>query len=289
MKRDKWEERIERAAALAAAHPFAVEGLTFYQRIASFQKSLYESLGAVSSRSRGGSDAPGRLREELAIFPLLPWLGSFLPYVADVAPPPLAAAATELSAAGPARWEEVLDDVWRGGDGGAEPTEPPTPAESLLGWAFLQPYAERLADAASGPDRANGGEEIAESEPEVRPTSPLCPACGAAPQVGVLRPLGDGAKRSLVCSLCATEWDYRRLVCPACGEEEVEKLPIYTAEALPYVRIEACDTCHRYLKTIDLTKNGLAVPVVDELAAIPLSLWAAEKGYEKLHPNLLGL
>lgn len=280
MKRDKWEERIERAAALAAAHPFAAEGLTFYQRIASFQKSLYESLGPERE-----VDAPGRLREELAIFPLLPWLGSFLPYVADVAPPPLAAAATELSAAGPARWEEVLDEVWSGESG----AEPPTPAESLLGWAFLQPYAEHLADAASVANRANGGEEIAESEPEVRPTSPLCPACGAAPQVGVLRPLGDGAKRSLVCSLCATEWDYRRLVCPACGEEEVEKLPVYTAQELPYVRVEACDTCHRYLKTIDLTKNGLAVPVVDELAAIPLSLWAAEKGYEKLHPNLLGL
>lgn len=29
--------------------------------------------------------------------------------------------------------------------------------------------------------------------------------------------------------------------------------------------------------------------VVDELAAIPLSLWASENGYTKLNPNLLGL
>jgi FdhE protein len=278
----KWERRIERAGELALARPESAQGLAFYQRIASFQKSFYEGLGPVSSRPHGG---PRALREELAIFPLLPWLSSFLPYVADVAPAPLAAAAAELSAAGPARWEEVLGDVWSGENG----AEPPTPAESLLGWAFLQPYAEHLADAAADAERANGGQEEAESEPEVRTTSPLCPACGGAPQVGVLRPLGDGAKRSLVCSLCATEWDYRRLVCPACGEEEVEKLPIYTAQELPYVRVEACDTCRHYLKTIDLTKNGLAVPVVDELAAIPLSLWAAEKGYEKLHPNLLGL
>ena len=28
-----------------------------------------------------------------------------------------------------------------------------------------------------------------------------------------------------------------------------------------------------------MTKNGKAVPVVDELAAIPVSLWAQENGY----------
>jgi formate dehydrogenase maturation protein FdhE len=55
------------------------------------------------------------------------------------------------------------------------------------------------------------------------------------------------------------------------------------------VRIEACDSCHHYIKTIDLTKNGNAVPVVDELAAIPLSLWAEENGYSKLQANLLGI
>jgi formate dehydrogenase maturation protein FdhE len=43
-----------------------------------------------------------------------------------------------------------------------------------------------------------------------------------------------------------------------------------------------------YLKSIDLTKTGLAVPVVDELATLPLDLWAHEHGYEKLQINLLG-
>ena len=60
-------------------------------------------------------------------------------------------------------------------------------------------------------------------------TPPLCPLCAGRPLVGVLRPLGDGAKRSLVCSLCATEWEYRRIVRPACGEEGVDKLPVYVA------------------------------------------------------------
>jgi formate dehydrogenase maturation protein FdhE len=53
--------------------------------------------------------------------------------------------------------------------------------------------------------------------------------------------------------------------------------------------VDACESCHTYLKTIDLSKSGLAVPVVDELATIPLSLWAQEKGYRKLQPNLFSL
>jgi formate dehydrogenase maturation protein FdhE len=33
----------------------------------------------------------------------------------------------------------------------------------------------------------------------------------------------------------------------------------------------------------------LAVPVVDELASVPLDIWAEEQGYTKLQPNLLGM
>jgi len=53
--------------------------------------------------------------------------------------------------------------------------------------------------------------------------------------------------------------------------------------------VEACDHCRVYLKAIDLTRNGLAVPEVDELASVALDIWAAEKGYTKLQGNLLGL
>jgi len=47
-------------------------------------------------------------------------------------------------------------------------------------------------------------------------------------------------------------------------------------------------TAQLYLKSIDLTRMGLAVPVVDELATIPLDLWARGHGYAKLQINLLG-
>ena len=201
---------------------------------------------------------PGSLRGDLELSVLLPWFPPFLSLIEEAAPPPLAQSAAELSAG-------VLAEFWRGGQ--------LTAAEALIAWTFLQPYAEHLADQA-GP---------AETQ------TALCPLCSRRPQVGVLRQLGDGAKRSLICSLCATEWEYRRIVCPACGEEDVNKLPVYVAEELGHVRVEACDTCRHYIKTIDLTKDGRAVPVVDELAAIPLSLWASENGYTKVIPNLLGL
>ena len=116
----------------------------------------------------------------------------------------------------------------------------------------------------------------------------ICPFCGSKPVVAVLRSEGDGGKRSLVCSRCSLEWSYRRILCPSCGEEDREKLPVFTAAEFDCVRIEACDSCHTYIKCVDLTKNGLAVPVIDELASIVLDLWAEDHGYSKLQPNILG-
>ena len=245
----KWDRRIERARELAAAHPFAAEALLFYARIAGFQKSLYAGLEPGSGSLRG--------RLELSL--LLPRFPSYLSLIADAAPPPLARSAAGLGS-------EVLEEFWRGG-------EQLTAAESLIAWTFLQPYAEHLADQA-GPAETQAA---------------ICPLCSGKPLAGVLRQQGDGAGRSLICSLCAREWGYRRIACAACGEENESKLPVYVAEQLPHVRVEACDTCRHYIKTIDLTKDGRAMPVVDELAAIPLSLWASENGYTKVRSNLLGL
>jgi hypothetical protein len=147
-------------------------------------------------------------------------------------------------------------------------------SEQWLIWIFLQPYAEYLADQRR-PVCIDG-------------TPSNCPVCGANPLVGVLRSEGNGARKSLVCMLCAHEWMFRRIYCPACGEERESQMAFYSAPEIVHVRVDVCDTCHTYLKSIDLTKTGLAVPVVDELATILLDLWAREHGYEKLQMNLLG-
>jgi FdhE protein len=55
------------------------------------------------------------------------------------------------------------------------------------------------------------------------------------------------------------------------------------------MRVEACDVCRTYIKSVDLTGNGHAVPAVDELATVALNIWADERGYLKLETNLLGM
>ena len=78
-------------------------------------------------------------------------------------------------------------------------------------------------------------------------------------------------------------------MCPACGEQRFDSLPVYSSDTFAHVRIDACDTCHRYIKTIDLTKDGLAEPTVDDVATVTLDLWARERGYQRLRQNLLRL
>ncbi|HUJ20445.1 MAG TPA: formate dehydrogenase accessory protein FdhE [Bryobacteraceae bacterium] len=78
-------------------------------------------------------------------------------------------------------------------------------------------------------------------------------------------------------------------MCPQCKEESETRLPVYTADQFPHVRVEACDSCQTYIKSVDLTRNGLAVPVVDELATVSLNVWAEQRGYAKLQLNLLGM
>ena len=65
---------------------------------------------------------------------------------------------------------------------------------------------------------------------------------------------------------------------------------MHTAESIALVRVDACTTCSRYIKTVDLRKRGDAVPVVDELAAVVgLDVWTHEPGLTNLRTNVLGL
>jgi len=73
-------------------------------------------------------------------------------------------------------------------------------------------------------------------------TTRVCPCAGARPLAGVLRPKAT-RKTILLCSFCSQEWDFRRLLCSTCGEKAEGKLPVYVAEQLPHIRVEACDTC----------------------------------------------
>jgi FdhE protein len=157
--------------------------------------------------------------------------------------------------------------------------------ESLLTDAPQSPEARFFARVLLQPQAEH---QTAQSQTATT-SYPNCPLCDSKPVAAILRGEGDGAKRSLLCSLCAIEWPFRRVLCPNCGEEQKDQLPIYTSAAIEYVRVEACDICRTYIKSVDLTKDGFAVPEVDELATVALDVWADEHGYAKLEPNILGM
>ena len=219
-----------------------------------FYSKIVRFQKAISEQLKPDSGCP-------PVSVLLPHFPVLLSLVKRIGPAPVAHVAEEL-AQDQSHWEDLLAN---GEDAG--------PEREFFARCLLQPYTEYLASRS---DIALG-------------VQPACPFCHNKPVAAVLRGEGDGAKRSLVCSLCTTEWNFRRLLCPNCGEEKEPKLPVYTAQEFPHVRIEACDSCRTYIKSVDLTKNGLAVPVVDEIATVSLNLWAEEHGYTKLQLNLLGM
>ncbi len=267
MAQNEWQRRAVRAEQLGAHYSFATEILRFYSAIARFQETLYGEVGGVSGETEAAEAVPfeGNLPRELVAR-----FGSFVALVEQGGPGPLREAARGLRNYGVDSQTELLTTFWNSNETGASSQ---FGLNNFFALAFLQPYAASLRTRSNF--RWSG------------PAPFLCPYCKWKPGVGVLRPLGDGGQRSLVCSFCLAEWEFRRIVCPGCGEEDHAKLPVYTAEELKHVRVEACDSCRIYIKTVDMTKSGLAEPVVDEMASIPLDVWAQQHGYAKLQVNLL--
>jgi len=266
----EYDVRIRRAERLSAQHSFASEFLDFYKRIAAFQKTLCANITAASGVKSSSTPAVD-LRAPLDLTVLLPHFRGFLSTIEQHAPVALAKAANQMALLPSDSWIASLEAYWQ--HAGKYDQQVGAFAQ-FLPRAFLQPYAEfRAAQMPQAP---------------MVITVRVCPLCGSRPLMGALRVEGDSGKRFLLCSFCSQEWEFRRIHCPTCGEQAEGKLPVYVAEQLPHIRVEACDTCKFFLTTVDLTKDGHAIPLVDDLAAIPLTLWAHEHGYSRLQPNLLG-
>lgn len=248
-----WKSRITRAQELQDQHPAAKELLTFYAAVLDFQSSVSES---VSQRA----DTSIALIEQIDFKSAASNLPRLLNIASKHGTASLAAAAGELRA-DESRWSDLMR----------------SPADEVQGFfarACLQPIAEHLQV------------QFPVSTDE---SLMLCPTCGSLPQVVILRPEGEGARRSLLCCFCLREWGFRRVLCPSCGETDKEKLPYYTAAECKHVRVEACDSCLHYVKSVDLSLDGLADPMVDEVALSALDVWAFERGYQKVAKNLIGL
>jgi FdhE protein len=264
-----WTARRLRAEELRARHPFAAEVLTLYLALLPVQEDSWRS-------ARESAPPPAELPRWAA--------ASVLPAIVEA-----------TVAAGPATLREAVRR---------------RPGESALaGWlagADLDPVDRYLARASLAPAlEALGGAYCARDHVE---DGSLCPQCGGRPQLSSVAASGEAlvsGRRSLLCSRCGSSWEYTRSACPACGEGDEKRLLVYTEHwagpvsvngngggaepaVFPHLRIAGCETCRRYLIQVDMARDGRAVPEVDELAAIPLDLYAADQGLTKVTPNLMG-
>jgi formate dehydrogenase maturation protein FdhE len=256
MTRSPWPERRRRAVQLRDRHPFAAEVLTLYLALLDVQEPAYAAAaGAAPEAARG-------MARDL--------LSRVIEATAAAGPAKLVESAVALFHA--ADLDDVIDRWLRGAEQSA--------VDRYLARAACGPVLEAMDPGA-----------LAVLCPGQRGAR-RCPHCGGLPQLGFFALSGEElvtGPRHLVCARCAASWVHPRMVCAGCGEETSARLPVYSeAERFPHVRIDACETCRRYLLGFDLRRDAEAVPVVDELAALPLDLYASERGLRKVTPNAMG-
>ncbi len=124
-----------------------------------------------------------------------------------------------------------------------------------------------------------------------------CPVCASFPSISYLdRALLDennqflssgGGKKYLHCSLCGTNWQFKRGVCPACKEEGPDVIEILKESTGGFgERIDWCTKCKSYCPNVDLRVNGKR-PDFDMMALgmMYLDMIAAEKQLTPLTPS----
>lgn len=107
-----------------------------------------------------------------------------------------------------------------------------------------------------------------------------CPICGSEPFMAELRE--EGA-RFLVCSSCGYEWRFKRLQCPFCEHEAPKGFKyFYTEKEGKVYRVDVCEECKRYIKTIDLRELGEdIIPLIEDAGTLHLDILAQKEGYTK--------
>ena len=106
-----------------------------------------------------------------------------------------------------------------------------------------------------------------------------CPVCGSEPLIAELKE--EGA-RFLVCSSCGYEWRFNRLKCPFCENQDHEKLRyFYTEKEGKAYRVDVCEKCKWYIKTIDTNEVEEVIPSLEDIGTLHLDVLAQKEGYTK--------
>jgi FdhE protein len=297
--------RAARARLLAGRYPASREALLFYAEIAELQGRLAAGLPSNPAAGRGfaldvllpgrqplaglvSEKGPEKLREQARRYDEAACRESLRAYfTCEDTTSPRSFFARVLLQPAMFAWTIQVDEgrverfsaPAKDGDSKELRRTASAAEEAVPDSPVLESAARRAAELLAG---------IPLPEEPSRPSA-RCPRCDHAPQAGCLRPQGDGMALTLVCSLCVHAWLFPRVRCPACGSDDHHKISFYATPEFAHIEVQVCDGCQAYLHLVDLAKDKNAIPDVDELAALPLDVWAIEKGYRKVHPNLAGI
>jgi FdhE protein len=105
-----------------------------------------------------------------------------------------------------------------------------------------------------------------------------CPVCGSLPALAWLE--GEG-QRFLHCSFCWHRWAVPRALCPFCASRDPQALSYFYSEDEKDYRVDVCNACRKYVKTVD-TRNLArgCYPPLEQIASLHLDVKAAEAGFE---------
>jgi FdhE protein len=110
-------------------------------------------------------------------------------------------------------------------------------------------------------------------------TEGYCPICGKEPKIGEIRGDEEG-QRYLFCHQCGYKWNFRRIKCPFCGNEEQHSLAYFAVEGEERHRVDVCNKCRRYIKIVELPKTAGEINLdVEDIATLHLDMLAYEEGY----------
>ncbi len=101
-----------------------------------------------------------------------------------------------------------------------------------------------------------------------------CPVCGFGPSIALIS--DEDGSRYLCCSLCDARWNYPRVQCPFCQNQDHNKLGYFTVEGEERYRVDLCHLCGGYIKTVICQSPREVSSEVEDLASIHLDILAKE-------------
>ncbi len=105
-----------------------------------------------------------------------------------------------------------------------------------------------------------------------------CPVCGSLPGLSMFK--GEG-ERFLFCGFCWHKWPSKRLYCPFCENKDSKSLQYFFIEEEKEYRVDLCDECKKYIKTVDTRKTDRYIyPPLELLSTLHLDIKAREMGFE---------